>query len=90
MHVCVQSRLHFQPRCLQVCAAAAAASLLGPLIEISIAGGLLMASTCVSHYSKLRILLSKSRIFLSHFVISRRRRKLSAIRDSRETPGGIL
>lgn len=40
------------------------------LMVISIARGPLMAHTCVSHYRKLRILLSKSRMFHSHFVIS--------------------
>lgn len=89
MYVCNPDYIS-NPAACRCAPPAAAASLLGPLIEISIAGGLLMASTCVSHYSKLRILLSKSRIFHSHFVISRRRKKLSAIRDSRETPGGIL
>ncbi len=75
-------------RCLQVCAAAASPCV--PLIEISIARGLLMACTCVSHYSKLQILLSKSRMFHSHFVISSMRKTLLAICDSRKIPGRIL
>lgn len=74
--------------CLQVCTAAA--SLCAPLIEISIARGLLMAYTCVSHYGKLQILLSKSRMFLSHFLISTIRKKLSTICDSRKIPRRIF
>lgn len=57
MYACVQSRLYFPPLCLQV--RAGAASLCAPQIEISIAGSLPMARTCVSHYSKLQILHSK-------------------------------
>lgn len=67
MRACVQpGRLYLS--CLEVCAAAA--SLCVRLTVISIARGPLMAHTCVSHYRKLRILLSKSRMFHSHFVIS--------------------
>lgn len=104
--VCVHTSLHLLARshshsgiyscmwtvrlsCLQVCTAAAA-SLCVPLIKISIAGGTLMARTCVSHYCKLQILLSESRMFHSHFVISSMRKKPSAICDSRKTAGRIL
>lgn len=88
MHACMQSKLHIWLSCLQVCTAAA--SLCAPLIEISIARGLPMACTCVSHYSKLQILPSKSKMFHSHFVISSVRKKLSAICDSRKIPVRIL
>lgn len=66
MHVCSLDNVYLS--CPQVCAAAA--SLCVRLMVISIARGSLMAHTCVSHYRKLRILLSKSRMFHSHFVIS--------------------
>lgn len=87
MHVCCPDYISNRWS-LQVCTAAA--SLCVPLIEISIARGPLMARTCVSHYSKLQMLLSKSRMFHSHFVISSTRKKLSAICDSRKTPSWIL
>lgn len=71
--------------------AAAASSLCAALTEISIARGLLMmACTCVSHYSKLPILPSKSRLFHSYFVAARMKTKLSAIRDSRKILSRVL
>lgn len=88
MRACVQCRLYIQLSHLQVCAAAA--SLCVPLIEISIARGLLLACTCVSHYSKLQILPSKSRMFHSHFVISSMWKKPSVSCDSRKIPFRIL
>lgn len=88
MHACAQSRQNFQPSCLQVCAAAA--SLCVPLIVISIARGLLMACTCVSHYRKLQILLSKSRMFHSHFVIPSEKEAARHAAESSKPPWQIF
>lgn len=86
MHACVvQSRLNFQVPCLQVCAAASQCT-----NDRDYHRGPMMVCTCVSHYRKLQILLSKSRMFCyTHFVISSMRKKLLAICDSRKTPGRI-
>lgn len=84
MHSCVESRPHFQLLCLQVRSAAASSYV--PQIQISFARGLLMASTCVSHYGKLQILPSKRWMFHSHFVISSTRKKLLPICDARQKP----